>query len=50
MPTMGKTTNNKYMFENYYSILNIHQGAKLSEIKEAFRKLALQNHPDINGV
>jgi hypothetical protein len=36
------------MSKNYYSILNLPEGAALDEIKRAYRKLALQHHPDIN--
>ena len=32
--------------QDYYEILNIAPGASVKEIKEAYRKLALQNHPD----
>jgi hypothetical protein len=36
------------MSKNYYSILNLSEGASLDEIKRAYRHLALQYHPDIN--
>lgn len=33
---------------NYYHILNLNRNAKVSEIKKAYRKLALLYHPDVN--
>ncbi|NEP17969.1 MAG: J domain-containing protein [Leptolyngbya sp. SIO4C1] len=35
-------------FRNYYEILGIPQGATLEEIKQTYRKLARQYHPDLN--
>ncbi|KKJ01161.1 DnaJ C-terminal domain-containing protein [Prochlorothrix hollandica] len=35
-------------FRNYYDILNINRQAKGDEIKQAFRRLARQYHPDLN--
>lgn len=35
--------------ENYYEILGIKRDASQEEIKKAFRKLAKQYHPDVNG-
>lgn len=37
------------MIPNYYKILNIEFGASKSEIKRAYRLLALRNHPDVNN-
>ena len=34
--------------ENYYLILGVAQNANLKEIKQAFRRLARQYHPDLN--
>ncbi len=36
------------MFKNYYHVLKISNDASQKEIKEAFRRLAFQNHPDVN--
>lgn len=35
--------------QNYYEILQVAPGATLEEIKTAFRRLARQYHPDLNG-
>jgi DnaJ-class molecular chaperone len=34
--------------KNYYQILNVSQGTSAEDIKKAFRRLALQYHPDRN--
>ena len=34
--------------EDYYSVLGVKKTASQSEIKKAFRKLALKYHPDRN--
>lgn len=35
-------------FRNYYAILGVSKDATLDEIKQTFRKLARQYHPDVN--
>ncbi|GAB4218337.1 MAG: J domain-containing protein [Synechococcales cyanobacterium] len=35
-------------FKDYYKILGVNKSADLTEIKQAFRKLARQYHPDVN--
>ena len=36
-------------FKRYYEILGINKTATLEEIKQAYRQLARQYHPDLNG-
>ena len=36
------------MAKDYYSILGVPKNASQAQIKEAYRKLVLKNHPDIN--
>jgi len=36
-------------FRNYYTILGVDKDATPEEVKKAFRKLARQYHPDLNG-
>ena len=33
---------------DYYEILGLTRGASDADIKKAFRKLAKENHPDLN--
>lgn len=37
------------MANDYYKILGVEKGASIEEIKKAYRKLALQYHPDRGG-
>ena len=39
------TTSNK---QDYYDLLGVHRGASDEDIKRAFRKLAMEYHPDRN--
>lgn len=34
--------------KDYYAVLGIHESAKHTEIRKAYRKLALELHPDVN--
>ena len=36
------------MDENYYSILEVNENAKIDEIKKSYRRLSLKYHPDKN--
>ncbi|MFN2225944.1 MAG: DnaJ domain-containing protein, partial [Anaerolineae bacterium] len=35
-------------YKDYYKILGVDKGASAKEIKQAFRRLARQHHPDVN--
>ncbi|CAA7019822.1 unnamed protein product [Microthlaspi erraticum] len=37
-----------FKFQVYYSVLGVSENATLSEVKSAYRKLALDYHPDVN--
>ena len=39
------------MFDNHklYKILGVDQGASLEDIKKAYKKLAMEHHPDKNN-
>ncbi|MBC6982831.1 molecular chaperone DnaJ [Caulobacter sp. 17J80-11] len=37
------------MARDYYEVLGVQRGADAAEIKAAFRKLAMEHHPDRNG-
>ena len=36
------------MLADYYGTLGVEQAATAAQIKQAYRKLALRNHPDVN--
>jgi len=44
--TKVKSTKKQFKSEDYYTILGLSKGAKPKDIKKAYRKLALQYHPD----
>ena len=37
------------MSDDYYQILGVDRGSDAATIKSAYRKLAMENHPDRNG-
>ena len=37
-----------WLDKNFYATLGIPQDASISEIKKAYKKLARENHPDLN--
>jgi hypothetical protein len=43
------TPNDKHNDINFYTLLDIKQGASIQEIKSAFRKISMKTHPDMGG-
>ena len=37
-----------WLDKNFYATLGVPQDASISEIKKAYKKLARENHPDLN--
>ena len=40
--------NRDWLDKDFYATLGIPQDASISEIKKAYKKLARENHPDLN--